>query len=68
LDIRDILVSDVCKGDPELVGLNDEFNIDFMKDELRFRLSLSFDHFEYLSFLIQHERFMKAAISKLKWY
>lgn len=66
--IRDILISDVCKGQPELVGLNDEFNIDFMKDEIRFRLCLSFDRFEYLSFLIQHERFMKADMSKLKWY
>jgi hypothetical protein len=63
-----MLVSGVCKGATELVGINDEFNIDFMKDELRFRLCLSFDRFEYLSFLIQHERFMKAAMLKLKWY
>jgi hypothetical protein len=66
--IRDIIISDVCKGAPELVGLNDEFNIDFIKDDIRFRLSLNFDRFEYLSFMIQHERFMKAAMSKLKWY
>jgi hypothetical protein len=66
--IRDIIISDVCKGEPKFVGINDEFNIDFIKDEIRFRLSLSFDRFEYLSFVIQHERFMKAAMSKLKWW
>lgn len=65
--IRDSIISDVCKGEPELVGINDEFNIDLIKDEIRFRLSLSFDRFEYLSFLIHHERSMKAALSKLKW-
>jgi hypothetical protein len=66
--IRDIITSGVCKGEPELVGLNDEFNIDFIKDEIRFRLSLNFDRFEYLSFMIQHERFMRVAMSKLNWY
>jgi|WetSurMetagenome_2_1015567.scaffolds.fasta_scaffold182779_1 hypothetical protein len=66
--IRDIIISDVCKGEPEWVGLNDEYNIDFIKDEIRFRLTLNFDRFERLSFVIQHERFMKAAKSKVKWY